>query len=93
MLLLEIRITGFPPQQEFLIKLGFEVHQGFIPTKSIFLKVIWATLFRTVNYFKAVKGDLKCSFSLSPSNASINPVATTEIEKKQNKKKQSANTQ
>lgn len=42
MLLLEIRITGFPPQQEFLTitKLGFEVHLGFIPTKSIFLNVI-----------------------------------------------------
>lgn len=40
MFLLEIRITSFPPQQEFLTKLGFEVHLGFIPTKSIFLKVI-----------------------------------------------------
>lgn len=41
--LLEIRITGSPPKQEFLTLtgVGSEVHLGFFfPTKGIFLYVI-----------------------------------------------------
>lgn len=87
--LLEIRNTGSPPKQEFLIftGVGYEVHLGFFPpTKGLFLYVISATPFRIANYVVAFKDELKCSFSLSSIHASINPVATKDIAREKNPK-------